>query len=154
MPSDADVRETPPELFTELNSRFRFTLDAAATHSNAKCAKYNTEHGGAPHLPFGIYHSWEGERVYCNPPFSDIAPWVIKAWESNSELVYMLVPATRTEQGWWQDLVEPFRDGRVPPFGSWLRLRTEFLRGRTRFLKDGARMGSPKFGCVGLLWER
>jgi hypothetical protein len=169
MPTDADVRETPPELFAELNARFRFTLDVAATHSNHQCPTYYTEHGlfranigsDAPSTITernGLTGAWKDERVYCNPPFSDIAPWVLKAWESEAALVYMLVPATRTEQGWWADLVEPYRDGK----GDWLTLEggpglhltTHFLRGRTRFLKDGKRLGSPKFGCVGLLWQR
>jgi hypothetical protein len=169
MPADADVRETPPELFAELNARYSFTLDAAATHANAKCALYCTEHGffermGTPENPLrpyavrdnhvdGLTKDWSGLRVWVNPPYSDIAPWVLKAWESKAELVYMLVPATRTEQGWFQDLIEPFRDGRVDFPGSDLQLTTHFLRGRTRFLKDGKRMGSPKFGCVGLLWQ-
>jgi hypothetical protein len=163
MPADSDVRETPPELFAELDARFKFTLDAAATHTNHKLNLYFTESGlfseqadceGRLSDADGLTGSWEGERVFLNPPFSDIAPWVIKAWESRAELVYMLVPATRTEQGWFQDLIEPYRDGRGDFPGSDLQLTTHFLRGRTRFLKDGKRMGSPKFGCVGLLWSR
>jgi hypothetical protein len=163
---EADVRETPHELFAELDARYRFNLDACATHANAKCATYFTEDGMyvldcGPELDIrklapqdGLTGSWEGARVWANIPFSDITPWVIKAWESKAELVYMLVPATRTEQGWWQDLVEPFRDSDFSWDGSAFRLTTTFLRGRTRFLKDGKRMGSPKFGCVGLLWQR
>jgi phage N-6-adenine-methyltransferase len=179
MPADADVRETPPELFAELNARFNFTLDACASHTNAKCATYFTEDGMyvldcGPELDIrklapqdGLAGSWEGARVWANVPFSDIAPWVIKAWESKAELVYMLVPATRTEQGWFQDLIEPFRDGRDPFPGSDLKLTTHFMRSRVHFLKNGKRIvcekvgskhfgkpSSAKFGCVGLVWSR
>lgn len=158
LPED-DVRETPPELFADLDARFHFDLDACATHSNAKCVVYFTEDGqfGQTHdgpvlisPETGLTGSWQGRRVWCNPPFSNIGEWVAKAWDSRADLVVMLVPATRTEQGWWQDLVEPFRE---EPATGWY-LRVEFLRGRTRFLRDGVRMGSPKFGCALLVFRR
>jgi hypothetical protein len=73
---------------------------------------------------------WGGERVWCNPPYSVLEPWVSKAWravnEESAELVVMLVPANRTEQGWWQRLVEPYRDR-----GG--ALTTAFLPDRLRF---------------------
>lgn len=146
MPPADDVRETPPDLFAALDHRFAFTLDVCATSGNAKLPRFFTE------AQDGLKQSWAGERVWCNPPFSNIVAWVEKAWDSGAELVVMLVPATRTEQAWWQELIEPARDGRIPDMLP--RLRTEFLRGRTRFLKDGKQMGSPKFGCVLLIWER
>lgn len=99
-----DDRATPPELFDPLNERFRFTIDVAASAHNTKCERfYSIEDNG-------LEQSWAGERVWCNPPYSDIRPWVAKAWGSCAELVVMLVPANRTEQAWWQDLIEPFRD--------------------------------------------
>lgn len=64
----------------------------------------------------------------------------------------MLLPANRTEQPWWQDLVEPFRDRA----GS--DLRTEFFRGRIRFVRAGAPAifpnERPPFGVVILIWTR
>jgi hypothetical protein len=94
---------------------------------------------------------WAGERIWCNPPYSNIAPWVGKAWrEVDALLVVMLLPANRTEQAWWQADVEPHRDR-----GG--RLRVEFLPGRIRFLKPGhLRIGPgdrPPFGCCLLIWE-
>jgi phage N-6-adenine-methyltransferase len=164
---ESDVRETPPELFNALWERFEFDLDACATHANAKCEAYFTEqgffiNGDAISPEHGLAGVWENERVWCNPPFSDIGAWVLKAWDSKAELVVMLVPATRTEQSWWHDLVEPWRDGRGSPEGCGLKLTTEFLQGRTHFLKDGApildpktgRRSSPKFGCCLLIWQK
>jgi len=63
----------------------------------------------------------------------------------------MLAPANRTEQRWWQESIEPFRDrGGV--------LKTEFLPRRINF---GSRdnlgawsASSAPFGCVLLIWER
>lgn len=58
--------------------------------------------------------------------------------------------ARRTEQGWWQELVEPHRD-RSSEF------RTHFLAGRPRFGAPGniaaEGVGSPTFGCVLLVWR-
>jgi phage N-6-adenine-methyltransferase len=168
MLAEDDVRETPPELFTELNREFRFTLDVCATHENAKCSIYFTEQGCFEQYNGeviqglgggdGLTGSWKGERAWCNPPFSDIESWVGKAWDSEAELVVMLIPSTRTEQGWWQDLVEPYRDGNGDdvafPAGDWTTFRVRFLRGRPKFLKNGVKLGSPKFGCCLLIWEK
>lgn len=96
-----------------------------------------------------------GERVWCNPPYSSIEPWVRKAWaETAAEVVVMLLPANRTEQGWWMDLVEPYRDRPGSP------LRVEFMRGRPRFIMAGRGQTTvrpnarPPFGLVVLIWQR
>jgi phage N-6-adenine-methyltransferase len=186
-----DVRETPPELFDALNAEHRFTLDACATHGNHKCPRYYTDRGMflwsetlGPELgpePIsdlnGLTGPWSG-RVWCNPPFSELATWIAKCWREMAraggpELIFLLIPATRTEQDWWHKLVEPFRDGR-PSLVPGARLETRFLRGRTHFLENGGPImrknedgslwldpktgeparSSPKFGCVGLVWTR
>lgn len=187
--ADNDVRETPHALFRAQQQRFDFTLDACASHDNAKCDHYFTEGGlwvkdGGPGLVLsgvdGLTGSWKGERVWCNPPYSSIGDWVLKAWDSGAESVCMLVPATRTEQDWWQDGVEPFRDWHrfnqedpEPLPNDWRDFSVEFLRGRQHFLEDGKpimrknkdgslwlnprtgkpQRSSPKFGCALLLWS-
>lgn len=87
----------------------------------------------------------------------DLGSWVDKAWTEwhagNVELIAMLVPANRTEQGWWQDHVEPYlRDAPGLP------LRVEFLRGRMRFHRPdwqpGPKGDRPPFGCALLIWEK
>ncbi len=153
MLEEDDVRETPDSLFQPLNTEFRFTLDACATNGNAKLSRYYSIFGFYDlerneyrrEESGGLSGSWAAERVWCNPPFSDITSWVRKAWLSEAELVVMLIPSTRTEQPWWQELIEPYRDR-----GQGLTVR--FLPKRPRFLKDGVVMGSPKFGCCLLIW--
>lgn len=142
-----DDRQTTPEVFDPLMERFGFTVDVAAAEHNAKLPRfYSIEQDG-------LAQSWAGERVWCNPPYSLIGPWVEKAWaETDAELVVMLVPANRTEQGWWQEHVEPYRDREGSP------LRVEFLRGRLRFIAAGrTEVGPnerPPFGCCLLIWDR
>lgn len=144
--ASVDDRALTPDDFSAFNRRFRFTVDAAATPENAKLRRFWTK------AENGLLQPWAGERVYCNPPYSDIAPWVRKAWsERIAELAVLLLPANRTEQGWWQELIEPFRDrtGSV--------LTTEFLPGRLRFLKPGQFYIKPNerppFGSVLCIWN-
>lgn len=144
-----DDRATTPEVFDPLHARFAFTLDAAASPHNAKCPRYFSidREGG------GLEASWAGERIWCNPPYSSIEPWIVKAnaEAQAAELIVMLLPANRTEQGWWQRRVEPFRDGRSAD-GP----RTEFIAGRLRFIAPDSDWIKPNerppFGCVLLLW--
>lgn len=144
---DVDDRALPPEDFAKLHARFNFTLDAAAAHHNAKLPRYFTVEED------GLHQSWAGERVYCNPPFSNITPWLIKAGvEMRCPLVVLLLPANRTEQRWWQDYIEPFRDKSDAP------LRVEFLPGRMRFIQPGKTVVGPNerppFGCCLVIIER
>lgn len=147
---EVDDRGTHPSDFDPLNDRFGFTLDVAAAPHNAKTERFFTRADN------GLEQSWAGERVWCNPPYSNIGDWVAKAWrefENGTDLIVMLLPANRPEQAWWQDLVEPLRD--QPRLSG---LRTEFLRGRMRFIKPGQTAIGPNerppFGCVLLIWSR
>jgi len=126
-----DDRATVPEVFGPLNERFGFTIDVAAAAHNTKCERYYSIEDD------GLAQSWADERVWCNPPYSSIRPWVEKAWYEWDHAgtpmgsIVMLLPANRTEQGWWQELVEPFLRSRRPDF------HVEFLAGRIRFLMPG-----------------
>jgi phage N-6-adenine-methyltransferase len=102
----------------------------------------------------GLSRPWDDVNVWCNPPYSQIAAWVEKAWaEYNAgrfDVLAMLLPAVKTEQLWWQLFVEPFRDQGDRPV-----LRTYFQRGRAAFIAPGSSesvKGSP-FGCVLLVWR-
>lgn len=144
-----DDRQTPPEVFAPLHERFQFTVDVAALPHNAKLPRYYTPEQD------GLAQSWAGERVWCNPPYSNIEPWVAKAAEEANrggdpaELVVMLLPANRTEQGWWQRHVEPERRERT--------LEVEFLPGRMRFIAHddtGIKPNErPPFGVCLVIWD-
>lgn len=151
---DVDDRRTPRELFAALHARYGFTLDAAASADNTLLPRFY--HARAD----GLTHSWADEIVWCNPPYSDVSAWV---WKALDEVrcggclgVVLLLPADRTEQAWWQDMVEPVRD-------RGLGVTTEFLRKRVKFglppghpkadagLANGKKGGGhryPPFGCV------
>lgn len=143
-----DDRATTPEVFAQIEAEHGpFTIDVAASDENAKCERYYTRDDD------GLAQPWSAEAVFGNPPYSNIRPWVEKAWAEApaARTIVLLVPADRTEQGWWQDLVEPFRDRP----GSLLSV--EFLRGRLRFLRPGETEvppnSRPPFGCCLLIWR-
>lgn len=140
-----DDRGTTPEVFDPLHERFGFTVDVAALPHNAKLERFFTP------AQDGLAQSWAGERVWCNPPYSSIEPWLAKAWDewsNGADLIVMLLPANRTEQGWWQRHVEPYRRTG--------ELRVEFLPGRLRFIAAGkTEVGPnerPPFGCCLVIW--
>lgn len=165
---EVDDRGTEPAFIASLEARFgKFTLDVAAADHNAKAQNYYTRDDD------GLANEWSG-RVWCNPPYSDCGAWVRKAWQEwdgcpcgkrpctenehlfwprghRPELIVMLLPANRVEQGWWQDHVEPFRDRRDDS-----PLTVEFLRGRMRFDRPGwtkpTKGDQPPFGCCLLIW--
>lgn len=147
---EIDDRATHPDFFGPWNERFGgFTVDVAAAPHNAKVARFYTQEED------GLAQSWVGERVWCNPPFSNIRPWVEKAWHEwthGADLIVMLLPANRAEQKWWQELVEPHRDRARSP------LSVEFLPNRMRFLRKGQTAIGPNerppFGCCLLIWSR
>lgn len=140
---DVDDRATALDVFAPLHERFRFSIDVAASAENAKLPRFYTAEVD------GLAQDWSGERVWCNPPYSAIEPWVEKAHGSGAALVVMLLPANRTEQGWWQRHVEPYRVA-----GD---IDVEFLSGRIRFLKPGQiEVGPnerPPFGCCLVIWR-
>ena len=134
----SDDWETPKELFDRLNKKYKFTLDPCCQESTAKCETYYTieDDGLSKHLG--------GHRVFMNPPYSDITPWVKRAKEDwrqaeRAELIVALLPAW-TDREWFHDYV-------------YNHARIEFLRGRVKFLKQGRPYKSPKFGCMLVEWR-
>lgn len=146
-----DDRGTPDYLFAPLHEEHGFTLDVAAAAHNTKLPRFFDR------LTNGLAQSWAGEVVWCNPPYSDLRAWTEKALaevQRGCPKVVMLLPANRTEQGWWQELIEPIRDR------EGTGVRTKNLRGRPRFtqagqtIKVGPRGGThAPFGCVLVIIE-
>lgn len=88
--------ETPIDLFRKLDAEFHFTVDVAASDANRKCDKFFTVSDD------GLAQSWDGETVWCNPPYGrEIAKWIKKASESKCLSVF-LIPA-RTDTKWFHD---------------------------------------------------
>lgn len=129
----SDEWETPAWFFDRMNERFHFDMDVACTEQNAKCAVHFTEKED------GLKQKWKG-TVWCNPPYSNITPWVQKAVAEmeNGVTTVMLTPA-RTDVQWFHRYVYK-KDG----------IDIEFIEGRIIFV--GAKV-TPPFGSMIMIFH-
>ncbi len=136
MSSNSHEWETPQGFFDILNAEFHFTLDAAASSVNAKCARYFTVADNALLCP------WNGV-VWCNPPYGRIiGKFVRRGWEmaQNGATVVMLIPA-RTDTRYWHEYVMKAAEIR-------------FLRGRLYFTNNRRQSGGAPFPSAVIVFER
>jgi site-specific DNA-methyltransferase (adenine-specific) len=76
---------TPPDLYESLNKEFHFDFDPCPDRG----------------VWDGREVSWEGKRVFCNPPYGrGIDKWLVKGHEA--DLAVFLLPA-RTDTIWFHD---------------------------------------------------
>lgn len=123
--SNSNEWYTPDYVFNELDSRYSFTLDAAANASNAKCERFFTQEDN------GLKQCWANESVWLNPPYGrEIGLWVEKAKieATKGSIVVMLIPA-RTETKYWHEHIFPHAS------------RILFVSGRLKF--GGAPHNAP-----------
>ena len=109
-------RETPQDLFDELNEEFHFTLDPCATAENHKCDRWISEEED------GLKSDWGGQRVFCNPPYKYNKEWVKKAYYESRKpdtVVVLLIPS-RTDTQYFHNYI-------------YHRAEIRFLEGRLRF---------------------
>lgn len=115
--SKTDQWSTPQNFFDELNKEFNFTLDPCADEFNHKCDKYFTEEQD------GLKQSWQGETVFCNPPYGKaIKDWVKKCSDESKKpntKVVMLIPA-RTDTRYFHEYI-------------YNKAEIRFLKGRLKF---------------------
>lgn len=137
--SDKNFWETPQKLFDELDAEFHFTLDAAASDENHKCARYFTQNDD------GLRQNWGGETVFCNPPYGskETGLWTEKCCREGQKpgtTVVLLIPA-RTDRASFHDYV----------LG---KAEIRFLRGRLKFELDGKPMGTAPFPSMIAIFRR
>lgn len=142
---DVDDRWTPQDFFDAMHAEHGFTVDVAAARHNAKLKRFYSKWRS------GLKASWRDEVVWCNPPYSDLDPWVAKATEETvyggCRKVVMLLPANRCEQAFWQRYIEPVRD-------RGLGVSVRFIARRLRFGNTGVTRGSNvPFGSVVVIFE-
>lgn len=116
--------ETPPELFRNIDTEFRFTLDVCATAENTKLPKFFSLADDS------LKQDWQPHICWMNPPYGrGISTWIEKAAYSArmGATVVALLPS-RTDT-WW--------------FHEWVynKAETRFLRGRIKFV--GAKHSAP-----------
>lgn len=122
--SDKSDWETPQGLFDDLDRRYHFTLDAAASHTNHKVNRYFTAEDD------GLSQDWGGETVFCNPPYGnkETGLWTKKCFDEAQKpgtTVVLLIPA-RTDRASFHDYIYN-KPG----------VSIRFLRGRLAFEVNG-----------------
>ena len=123
----SDRWQTPKYFFKLLDEKFKFTLDPCTDTDNwLGCDKYFTKEQN------GLKQDWKGERVFVNPPFSQIKDkkdrkgWVWKCYNEGikeNTLVVMIIPP-RTDTKYWHDYIMKANE-------IW------FCKGRVNFLQKG-----------------
>ncbi|MCV7899358.1 DNA methylase [Escherichia coli] len=85
----SDDWRTPSLLFRNLHREFGFSMDGAATEHDALLPRFTDD----------IHNqSWVSERVFCNPPYSDIPSFLVKS--SEADLAVFLIPH-RANTSYW-----------------------------------------------------
>ncbi|MBQ5655964.1 MAG: hypothetical protein IIV14_00835 [Bacteroidaceae bacterium] len=116
--SASDQWATPQWLFDELDEEFHFTLDPCADESNRKVDRFFNKDQD------GLKQDWQGETVFCNPPYGRKATgeWTKKCYEESLKpgtTVVLLIPA-RTDRTSFHEYV-------------WGKAEIRFIKGRLRY---------------------
>ena len=128
-----DLWQTPKPIFNKLNDEFGFTKDVCASVTNWLCPNYFTESDNA------LIQYWH-IRNWCNPPYSNITPWVEKAIEQHNQgcTTVMLVPAD-TSVKWFKLAYESCNEVRF------ISGRISFINADTQKPVNGNNKGSVLF---------
>lgn len=120
-----DLFQTPQYLYDWYNTRYTFTHDVAASDLNHKAPLWFTE------AQDSLVQPW-GARNWCNPPYSNIMPWVEKAIAETARgnTTVMLIPAD-TSVAWFKKAFDNCYS-------------CEFINGRISFIN--ADTGKPQSG--------
>lgn len=109
---------TPRDFFDKLNKEFKFTLDPCCTQKSALCERFFTPKED------GLIQSWEGHRVFVNPPYGkEIKKWVKKGYSESLKpktIVVMLIPS-RTDTQYFHEFILN-------------KAEIRFIKGRLKFL--------------------
>ena len=80
---------TPKDIWEQLSSEFKFTIDVCATKKNTLLPRYYTKEVD------GLKQDWTGETAYIHPLFdTNIWRWVKKAYETKNFTGVLLLPAS------------------------------------------------------------
>lgn len=138
-----DEWSTPQDFFNRLHGEFEFTVDAAASTYNHKCAEwYGPQHPRVENRNALVSWDWPNGPVWLNPPYSQCRAFIAKAAleARRGATVVCLVPS-RTDTRWWHSEVW---DGSKNAFRPGVEVR--FLPGRLKF--GGSKNSAPFPSCV------
>lgn len=131
--NDRDLWQTPKQIFDALNLEFNFSCDVAADIDNSLCDFHYDYHDDA------LNQQWF-DNNWCNPPYSDVTPWINKAIEQLDcgRTTVMLVPAD-TSVKWFKLAYDSCNEVRF------ISGRISFLNSATQKPVNGNNKGSVLF---------
>ncbi len=140
--AEKDRAQTPPWFFDSLQKylNLKLRLDVCAEKQTTKCEHYYSLADSFD----GLSQSWDAEN-FCNPPYSNIHPWIEKAKkESESESVTAMLIPDKAEVGFTIHAREVSDTVIHMPF------RLNFLRpDGSPFMDKSGKKSGPKFPvCV------
>ena len=145
--SKSDERETPKDLYDELNTKYNFVLDAAATKENALCPLFFTKEDDAlvkdwSPLLSNSCSSPSYWNIWLNPPYSQLGVWIEKAYNEAKKgcIVVMLIPA-RTDTRAFHQYIYPYSGIEYERPAEGVQAYLRFLKGRLRF--SGSKNSAP-----------
>ena len=94
-----DELQTPKWLYSQLTGIFHFDADAAAGPENALAPCYWRD---------SLVEKWslQAKRVYLNPPYSNVQPFLLKAQEEQEEGVLTVALLKLDPSVEWWDAIE------------------------------------------------
>lgn len=119
---------TPRPMFDQLHAEFDFTLDGASEPGNGLLPRASTAEDPI---------AWNGERVFCNPPWSNIRPFIEQAPAAN--VAVFLVPA-RVNVAWFHRALE-------------LGAEPRFFQRRPKFELEGGPGYNSPVDCMLLVFK-
>lgn len=124
---DSDNYATPKRFYNKINDLYNFTFDPVPYKHDMS---WN-----------GLDVEWKG-NIYCNPPYSNIEPFIIKGINEikigNSNLIAYLIPV-RSDTKYWHELIMKFASEII------------FIKGRLNF--NESKSPAP-FPCVLVIFDK
>lgn len=140
--SERDEWRTPPAVFEWFHERLRFAWDLASTSENTLC-----QGGGITRHDDALALSWASVlspmRGWCNPPYSDIDPWLEKAVAEARRgfTSAFLIPSPNGEERYHRYV-----------FGA--ASEVHFIGGRLAFLRpDGTPQAGNRWGSIVVVYR-
>lgn len=112
---------TPKDFYEQLHAEFSFDFDPCPV-------------GGETDARSTLFCSWQGKRVFCNPPYGPEIPKFLER-ASEAEVAVFLLPA-RTDTRWFHNIVLPHAR------------EVRFIKGRLRFGDAKYQAPFPSMVCI------
>lgn len=141
--SGKDDWQTPPLLFTQLHQEFDFTIDGAASEGNHLLPRWYGP--GSTITEDALTVDWHNERLFINPPYSQVAAFVEKASnEKHHAFCALLIPA-RTDTRYWHRWIydETQHTWRLGVHGRFLKGRLKFIDPNRALIQNGHSNSAP-----------